>query len=84
MGEEERNRYVMDFKGFVTYVRNKGFLKYADQVRGFAKGGRREVPPPQVLRWNNTQKLSPPRIRHLHGHDSSYRAKYLVSGARAR
>lgn len=30
--EAERNEYVSDFKGFVTYVRTKGFQKYADEV----------------------------------------------------
>lgn len=33
LGEDERNAYVSDFKGFVTYVRDKGFQVYADKVR---------------------------------------------------
>lgn len=33
LGEDERNAYVSDFKGFVTYVRDKGFRVYADKVR---------------------------------------------------
>lgn len=35
LGEDERNAYVSDFKGFVTYVRDKGFQVYADKVRPF-------------------------------------------------
>lgn len=34
LGENERNEYVRDFKGFVTYVREKGFQTYADEARG--------------------------------------------------
>lgn len=37
LGEDDRNAYVSDFKGFVTYVRDKGFQVYADRVR-FALG----------------------------------------------
>lgn len=33
LGEDDRNAYVSDFKGFVTYVRDKGFQVYADKVR---------------------------------------------------
>lgn len=33
LGADERNAYVSDFKGFVTYVRDKGFQVYADKVR---------------------------------------------------
>ena len=32
LGADERNAYVSDFKGFVTYVRDKGFQTYADKV----------------------------------------------------
>lgn len=32
LGESARNEYVTDFKGFVTYVRDKGFQTYADKV----------------------------------------------------
>lgn len=32
LGEDERNAYVSDFKGFVTYVRDKGFQVYADKL----------------------------------------------------
>lgn len=32
LGADERNAYVSDFKGFVTYVRDKGFQVYADKV----------------------------------------------------
>ncbi|CAN0179890.1 unnamed protein product, partial [Laminaria digitata] len=32
LGEDERNAYVSDFKGFVTYVREKGFQTYADKL----------------------------------------------------
>lgn len=30
--ESARNEYVTDFKGFITYVREKGFQAYADKV----------------------------------------------------
>lgn len=33
LGADERNAYVSDFKGFVTYVRDKGFQVYADKVQ---------------------------------------------------
>ena len=36
LGEQERNAYVSDFKGFVTYVRDKGFQTYADKVFFFS------------------------------------------------
>ncbi|CBJ27968.1 conserved unknown protein [Ectocarpus siliculosus] len=32
LGEDDRNAYVSDFKGFVTYVRDKGFQVYADKL----------------------------------------------------
>lgn len=32
LGESARNEYVTDFKGFVTYVRDKGFQTYADKL----------------------------------------------------
>lgn len=32
LGEDERNAYVSDFRGFVSYVREKGFQTYADKV----------------------------------------------------
>lgn len=32
LGEEDRNEYMSDFKGFISYVRDKGFQTYADKV----------------------------------------------------
>ncbi|CAN0403512.1 unnamed protein product [Ectocarpus sp. 12 AP-2014] len=32
LGEDDRNAFVSDFKGFVTYVRDKGFQVYADKL----------------------------------------------------
>eukprot|EP00903_Cladosiphon_okamuranus_P020354 g18674.t1 len=32
LGADDRNAYVSDFKGFVTYVRDKGFQTYADKL----------------------------------------------------
>lgn len=33
LSEDDRNNYVSDFKGFLSYVKAKGFQSYADQVR---------------------------------------------------
>lgn len=33
LGEDDRNNFVSDLKGFVSYVRDKGFQAYAERVR---------------------------------------------------
>lgn len=40
LGADERNTYVSDFKGFVTYVRDKGFQVYADKVKRWTRSDR--------------------------------------------